>query len=169
MRVTVITTGGTIAKTYDERDGSMRNRRPVVEALIQTLRLVDVEVGYVHLLNKDSLELGPADRQRIVTAVKEALPHTDAVVVIHGTDTLAETGELLHASISLPSAPIVLTGAMKPYELRDSDAVQNVTETLLACRLVPPGVYVVMHNRVLRFPGIVKDRDEMTFTASGKD
>jgi len=72
MRVTIITTGGTIAKTYDERDGSMRNRRPVIETLVQTLRLVDVDVCYVHLLNKDSLELGDADRQRILATMREA-------------------------------------------------------------------------------------------------
>lgn len=163
MRVTIVTTGGTIAKTYDERDGSMQNRRPVIETLVQTLRLVDVEVGYVHLLNKDSLELVAADRERIASAVKDALTHVDAVVVIHGTDTLAATGELLTTRIVSPSGPIVLTGAMKPYELRDSDATQNVTEALLACRLAKPGVYVAMHNRVLRFPGVVKDREQMTF------
>lgn len=163
VRVTIVTTGGTIAKTYDERDGSMQNRRPVIETLVQTLRLVDVEVGYVHLLNKDSLELVAADRERIASAVKDALTHVDAVVVIHGTDTLAATGELLTTRIVSPSGPIVLTGAMKPYELRDSDATQNVTEALLACRLAKPGVYVAMHNRVLRFPGVVKDREQMTF------
>ncbi len=163
MRVTIITTGGTIAKTYDERDGSMRNRRPVIETLVQTLRLVDVEVAYIHLLNKDSLELVAEDRERIRATVQGAITHSDAVLVIHGTDTLAETGELLAASIESPNVPIVLTGAMKPYELRDSDATQNVTEALLACRLSPAGVYVAMHNRVLRFPGVVKDREQMTF------
>jgi L-asparaginase len=163
MRITIVTTGGTIAKTYNERDGSMQNRRPVIEALVQTLRLVDVDVSYVHLLNKDSVELVAADRERIAAAVTDAMARADAVVVVHGTDTLAETGELLVASIVSPGGPIVLTGAMKPYELRDSDATQNVTEALLACRLAKPGVYVAMHNRVLRFPGVVKDREQMTF------
>ena len=53
---------------------------------------------------------------------------------------------------------MILTGAMRPYEFRDSDAQQNVTEALLAARLLAPGVYVVIHNRVLSFPGVVKDR-----------
>ena len=53
---------------------------------------------------------------------------------------------------------------MRPYEFRDSDALQNVTEALLAARLVAPGVYVVMHNRVLAFPGVVKDRVALEFT-----
>ena len=53
---------------------------------------------------------------------------------------------------------------MRPYKFRDTDARQNVTQSLLAARLVSPGVYVVMHNRVLRFPGVVKDREKLTFT-----
>jgi L-asparaginase len=52
---------------------------------------------------------------------------------------------------------------MRPYEFRDTDAIQNVTEALLAARLVEPGVYVVMHNRVLAFPGVVKNRNALTF------
>jgi hypothetical protein len=30
-------------------------------------------------------------------------------------------------------------------------------------QLVPPGVYVAMHNQVLAFPGVVKDRLAGTF------
>jgi L-asparaginase len=52
---------------------------------------------------------------------------------------------------------------MRPYEFRDTDAVQNVTESILAARLLKPGVYVVMHNRVLRFPGVTKDRQALSF------
>jgi len=58
---------------------------------------------------------------------------------------------------------VILTGAMRPYEFRDTDAIQNVTEALLAARLLEGGVYVVMHNRVLRFPGVTKDREALTF------
>ena len=56
---------------------------------------------------------------------------------------------------------------MRPYEFRDTDAAQNVIEALLASRLLDPGVYVAMHNRVLQFPGVVKDREALTFVRSG--
>ena len=59
--------------------------------------------------------------------------------------------------------PIVLTGAMRPYVMRNTDALQNLTEALLAVQILPPGVYVAMHNRVLRFPGVRKDRARGTF------
>jgi L-asparaginase len=52
---------------------------------------------------------------------------------------------------------------MRPYEFRDTDALQNVIEALLASRLVGPGIYVAMHNRVLQFPGVEKDRQALSF------
>ena len=53
--------------------------------------------------------------------------------------------------------------AMRPFELRRTDATQNLTEALLAVQILPPGVYVSMHNRVLAFPGVRKDSATLTF------
>ena len=167
MRIAIVTTGGTIAKTYDESDGSLKNRRPVIETLVQALRLPDLDIDAHDLMQKDSLELTDADRKRILAAVRELAMQRDAILVIHGTDTLELTGELLCEALPEPAVPILLTGAMRPYEFRDSDAQQNVTEALLAARLVPPGVYAVMHGRVLRFPGVTKDREALTFVRRG--
>ena len=163
VNVMVVTTGGTIAKTYDETDGSLRNDRPIVEAILGALRLPDVSITYRHILSKDSLDLSDNDRKLIVNTVKEATAAFEAVVVAHGTDTLEQTGEALHRELTGPRVPVILTGAMRPFEFRDSDAAQNVTEAPLACRMVEPGVYVVMHNRVLRFPGVTKDREGLSF------
>lgn len=163
MRVTIITTGGTIAKTFDEADGSLRNARPVVELLLAALRLPDLDIAFLHILSKDSLDLNDSDRALIREAAEQAIESSEAVVIVHGTDTLEITGELLFRELESPRVPVILTGAMRPYEFRDSDAAQNMTEALLACRLVAPGIYVSMHNRVLRFPGVTKDRTRLTF------
>lgn len=163
MNVCVITTGGTIAKTYNETSGVLLNDRPVIESIVEALRLPDLTISYKHILSKDSLEMTEADRDRIVEAVRHVIQTVEAVLIAHGTDTLEATGERLVHELTGLSRPIVLTGAMRPFEFRDSDAAQNITEALLACRLVEPGVYVAMHNRVLRFPGVVKDRETLTF------
>lgn len=163
MKLTILTTGGTIDKTYNELDGSLRNARSVLDEILSTLRLPDVFIRHQVVMSKDSLDLTEEDRQVILQAVRSALPTSDAIVVLHGTDTLSITGELLHRELAGLQHPVILTGAMRPYEFRDSDALQNVTEALLAARLLDPGVYVVMHNRVLRFPGVYKDRQSLTF------
>ena len=73
----------------------------------------------------------------IVQAVQQAVRQADAVVILHGTDTLEVTGEALHRTLADPAVAVVLTGAMRPYEFRNTDAAQNVTEALLACRHRP--------------------------------
>lgn len=163
MRLTILTTGGTIDKTYDEFQGNLRNQHTALAVILDGLRIPDLVVEHVDVMHKDSLDMTDEDRRIVADAVKKALPDSDAVIVLHGTDTLETTGELLCSELSGIEKPVVFTGAMRPYEFRDSDAVQNVTEALLATRLVDGGVYVAMHNRVLRFPGVTKDRQALAF------
>ena len=164
MRLSILTTGGTIEKTYNEHDGSLRNAHTTLPQLLATFRLPDLDIASRQILFKDSLEMTDEDREHIVRETQKALEFAEAVIILHGTDTLAQTGELLCQRLEDLRVPVILTGAMRPYEFRDTDAAQNVTEALLAARLVEPGVYVVMHNRVLRFPGVIKDREHLTFT-----
>ena len=169
MNLTILTTGGTIEKTYDEYAGSLSNVRSVLDEILDSLRFPDLNIRHVGVMHKDSLDMTDEDRQQILGAVRDALPTSDAVVIMHGTDTLPSTGEVLHAGLDNLQIPVILTGAMRPYEFRDSDALQNVTEAMLAARFLEPGVYVVMHNRILEFPGVVKDRRAGEFTcANGK-
>ena len=62
-----------------------------------------------------------------------------------------------------PRVPIVLTGAMRPFEMVRSDALQNLTEAIFATGVLEPGVYCVVHGRALAFPGVSKDRERRTF------
>jgi L-asparaginase len=169
MKITMLTTGGTIEKTYDEYDGSLSNVGSVLDDILRSLRLPGVFIRHVAVMNKDSLDMTEDDRRRILGAVREAIPNSDAIIVLHGTDTLSKTGDVLHRGLTDLDVPVIMTGAMRPYEFRDSDALQNVTEAMLAARLLSPGVYVVMHNRVLEFPGVVKDRQAGEFKCAGED
>ena len=110
--------------------------------------------------------MSDSDNEEILRGVRENADTVDGVVVVHGTDRLAKTGEILHRAMDKAGGwrvPVVLTGAMRPYELRNSDALQNVTEALLAAQVLDPGVYCVMHSRILPFPGVEKDHAGGTF------
>ena len=169
-KITLITTGGTIEKTYDEQSGELANRRSIVRRMLSELRLEDTEVNVFELMSKDSQDLTEADRQRIVEAVRAIGPcgegEANGIVVLHGTDTLAVTGERLYAEIQEPRVPIVLTGAMRPFEMKQSDALQDLTEALFAAGILPPGVYCVAHGRALPFPGVRKDYARGTFVGA---
>lgn len=165
--IALISTGGTIEKTYDELSGVLHNEVHVLDVMLASLQLEGIELERVRLMNKDSLDMSDADHSLIAeTAGRLAADH-DGVVIVHGTDTLAETGERIVEVLGTPRTPIVLTGAMRPYVLRNTDALQNLTEALLAVQVQAPGVYVAMHNQVLAFPGAKKDRERGTFVAGG--
>jgi len=167
MKLTILTTGGTIDKTYDEFQGSLQNEYTVIDVILDSLRLPDLEIHHVEVMHKDSLEMTEEDRETIARAVCDASSTSDGIVILHGTDTLSETGELLCEKCADLEIPVILTGAMRPYEFRDTDALQNVTEALFASRLLDAGVYVAMHNRVFKFPGVVKDREALAFVRQG--
>lgn len=167
QRIALISTGGTIEKTYDELSGVVANHVSVLDVMLASLVLRGVEVMRVQLMNKDSLDMTPDDHTLIAETADRMARTADGVVVVHGTDRLADSGERLVAMVGTPRRPVVFTGAMRPYELRNTDAMQNLTEALLAVQILPPGVYVAMHNQVLAFPGVVKDRQAGTFVKRG--
>ena len=163
FKLGIISTGGTIEKTYCALNGALINGSSVLDVLLSGLVMIRRSV-----CNLDSLDMCQQDHEHIVEAVIELMDVVDAVVVVHGTDRLAVTGELLHERLCGDAAgdmmtPVILTGAMRPYELRTSDASQNMTEAIIAAQLLAPAVYCVMHSQVLEFPGVQKDPHQGTF------
>jgi L-asparaginase len=114
-------------------------------------------------LNKDSLEMTAEDRARVLNLVREILKDPAPIVITHGTDTMVDTGLVLRNSLADLQVPIVLTGAMTPLGFEASDGLQNLTESLLAARILQPGVYVVMHNQVFPVDRVRKDREAARF------
>lgn len=162
-RIALVSTGGTIEKTYDVLSGLLTNQVSVLDVMLASLELRGIELERISLMNKDSLEMTLEDHALVARVAGEQARTHDGVVVVHGTDRLAVSGERTVEMWGRPASPVVYTGAMRPYELRSTDALQNLTEALLAAQTLPPGVYVVMHAQILEFPGVVKDRALGTF------
>ncbi|HEX6810981.1 MAG TPA: asparaginase domain-containing protein [Planctomycetota bacterium] len=162
-RIALISTGGTFEKTYDELHGVLDNRTSVLDVVLSSIQLQGVDIVRIPLMNKDSLQMSPQDHELIARTAGSMAEAHDGVVIVHGTDRLAVTGERIHELLGKARVPIVLTGAMRPWVMRNTDALQNLTEALLAVQVLAPGVYVSMHNHVLQFPGVVKDKDKGTF------
>ncbi|MCV0429747.1 MAG: asparaginase [Roseibium sp.] len=163
LSVAVVMTGGTIAKSYSPAKAQLYNFEPKVKDIIAGLRTDDLSFTYIDLLHLDSLDIQDTERAQIAAAIAGSCKNHDAVLVTHGTDSMVRTGEYVCDRMSGFSIPVIFTGAMVPFTVSGSDAVQNVTEALLALRLVPAGVYVVFHNRVLPLPGAQKDIKTLTF------
>tara|TARA_R110002073_G_scaffold1715_1_gene12209 strand:- start:88813 stop:89337 length:525 start_codon:yes stop_codon:yes gene_type:complete len=168
-QITLISTGGTIEKTYDEHAGTLLNRSSIVQEMLRLLRLEDTHINTLQLMSKDSLDFTDSDRRRIVGAVdlltgtSEDPTDCTGIIILHGTDTLCDTGEYLYKEIENPTIPIILTGAMRPFEMKRSDALQNLNEAIFATGSLKPGIYVVAHGNAHQFPGPTKDRERGTF------
>jgi L-asparaginase len=162
-RVYLVSTGGTIEKVYSEQSGTVENRAAKLDRYLRMLRLPDCEVESIQLMNKDSLEMTDADREEVRARIAEILAEGAPIVISHGTDTMIDTGCYLEKAFPKLKAPIILTGAMTPLGFEGSDGLQNLTESLMAARLLEPGVYVVMHGQVFPVSRARKDKDKATF------
>ena len=163
LKLSVITTGGTIEKVYSEQTSTVENLDNQIHRYLSRLRLPDCDVRVVPLMNKDSLEMTEADRRTILDLVGQMLSDRSALVITHGTDTMVQTGMYLKQSLPELKIPIVLTGAMTPIGFEGSDGLQNLTESLFAVRILGPGIYVVMHNQVFPIDRVRKDRETSRF------
>jgi len=162
-RVALISTGGTIEKSYCQLTGILHNQYSVLDVMLADMELRGVEIVRVPLLNRDSLEMTDRDHTLIAQTAGSMSQAHDGVVIVHGTDRLPVTGDRISELLETPEVPIVLTGAMRPFMVKNTDAMQNLVEALLAVQILDPGVYVAMHNRVLQFPGVIKDPERGTF------
>ena len=142
MKITIITTGGTIDKVYFDDKSEYQIGDPQVVEVLKTAN-VNIETDVVPLFKKDSLHLTDRDRRRIRKAVAEV--DGKRVVITHGTDTMIDTAKTL---LDIPGKAIVLTGSMQPARFRLTDAVFNVACALTAAQLLPAGVYIAMNGRI---------------------
>jgi L-asparaginase len=99
----------------------------------------------------DSANMTPAYWQRLRTAVVEAVDDgCDAVLILHGTDTLAYSAAAMSFQLLGLPAPVVFTGSMLPAGVPDSDAWENVSGALLALgKGLAPGVHLYFHGALM--------------------
>ncbi len=165
MPVIVMDTGGTFNKRYRPTDGTL-----VVESGASAVREIlrsaegNLDIEWLQPVCKDSLEMTDADRAAIVASLTEAAGRRpDArIVVVHGTDTMELTGELL--SRELPGHCVVLTGAMRPYEIDPVEPALNLGLALgFAQGYTRVGIYVAMSGLVRPLGELRKNRDNGCF------
>lgn len=149
IKLILLTTGGTIEKTYDEIAGSLENRDSIIQKRITNkLRLPYTDIEAHSIMNKDSLQMDDTDRQEICEQIAFFQERKHPIIVLHGTDSMALSMRYCAERLVDISVPVIFTGAMRPQEFEDSDALQNVTEAFLAAKILAPGFYIVFHNRV---------------------
>lgn len=158
MSLRIIATGGTFDKHYDEIAGQLGFSESHLPDVIARARITtDVSLETLRLL--DSLEMQDSDRQRVLQACQASTQQ--AIVIIHGTDTMQQTAQVLGPALT--DKTVVLTGAMIPYEIANSDAFFNFGFACGVAQVLPPGVYVAMNGRIFAWNKVAKNRSAGVF------
>jgi L-asparaginase len=158
--VLILTTGGTIDKTYFDALSEYQIGESGVPALLRQAR-VALPVRIAEVCRKDSLELTDADRALI--ASQAAAAPERRIVITHGTDTMTETAKVL---AQVAGKTMVLTGALAPARFAESDAAFNLGMAMAAAQVAPPGVYIAMSGQVFDGLRVRKDRAAGRFVAA---
>ena len=153
MSLRIIATGGTFDKHYDELTGTLGFADSHLPEVISRSRLT-IQVALEKLPLLDSLDMQDADRQRVLAACQAA--SEQAIVIVHGTDTMKDTAAVLGAAAL--GKTIVFTGAMIPYEIANSDALFNLGFATGVAQTLPAGVYVAMNGKVFSWDNVTKNK-----------
>ena len=159
MKIIFLATGGTFDKVYYDALSDYRIGKPQVHPILkQAAVTVDYQVEAI--IGKDSLDLNDVDRAALRSRIENDA--NTRFVIIHGTDTMAETARALQG---IDNKTIVLTGAMQPARFKNSDAEFNAGFALAAVQLLISGVYIAMNGEIFIANKVRKNRDKGCFEA----
>ena len=125
----------------------------------------------------DSANMQPADWESIANTCIGLLD-ADALIIIHGTDTMAYTASALAYLLGPISIPVLITGAQKPLSEKGSDALGNLLGAMIQARNLSVtqslhSVWVYFHQRLLPATRVVKksalDFDGFDAPRTGRD
>ena len=95
--IALISTGGTIDKTYDELEGVLHNQVSVLDVMIASLVLEGVQLVRVPLMNKDSLEMTDKDHTLVAQTAGNLAEAHDGVVIDLRTAEAYSRGHIVNA------------------------------------------------------------------------
>ena len=149
----ILNSGGTFNKRYNKRNGELEVPYDS-QAVESILKYIDVPYDMAGVIFKDSLEMDINDRKMLASIIMES--KDDKFLIVHGTDTMKETAEFL--SEIFEDRKIILTGAMKPFEIDKIESTLNLGLSmgfLKACKT--NGVYICMNGYIESWDKIEKN------------
>jgi len=150
-RVTIISTGGTIASRVDYRTGAVR---PAISASdlysivpeLSEIAAIDTEILF-SVFSEDLTSKHWAETAR--TVAKHIEKGAQGIVITHGTDTMGYTAAALSFALQNLPVPVVLVGAQRSEDRPSSDAAENLIGAVQCAAKAPfAEVVVAMHQTI---------------------
>jgi len=147
--ITMIGTGGTISSGEDSRTGALHPSLSASELVDSVPGLRDLaNITSRSLFSMFSENIGVDQWQELAKAVAEEINKgADAVMILHGTDTMGYSASALAFILGDVPKPVVFVGAQRSPDRPSSDAPTNLMAAARFCVSGNrAGVFVVMHE-----------------------
>jgi len=148
-KVTIISTGGTIASRVDYRTGAVRPALTASDLYsvvpeLSDIATIDAEILFSifseNITSKHLTEMA----QNIAKHVQEG---DSGVIIAHGTDTMGYTAAALSFALQDLPVPVILVGSQRSADRPSSDAATNLTGAVTAAAKAPfAEVALAMHE-----------------------
>lgn len=150
-KVSIISTGGTIASKVDYRTGAVKpalDAADLYSVVPELSELAEIEAKVLFSIFSENI--GPQHWPKIAEAVAEQVrAGADGVVIAHGTDTLGYTAAALSFALRDLPVPVVLVGSQRSSDRPSSDAASNlIAATAVAGQAPFAEVVLAMHDWV---------------------
>lgn len=151
MRISVIFTGGTIGSVRDAGgtiSPSGSGVRELTDFFDAAAKEHSLQFFSPVIVLSECITL--ADIGEIIACVRSAQSDSDAVIITHGTDSLAYAAAALAYCLAGIEIPVVLVSS--GYVLSDprANGLANLADALTFCRGADGGVYVVWNGKIHR-------------------
>ena len=145
-KVTIVSTGGTIASRIDYRTGAVTSQFRATDILHAIPGLSSIaQFSAVQLCNILSENMTPAIWQQLARAIYEEIKGgATGIIVTHGTDTMAYSAAAVSFMVQTP-VPIVFVGSQRSADRPSSDNLMNGLCAAKAAVSNLGEVVVVMH------------------------
>lgn len=148
-KVSIISTGGTIASRVDYRTGAVRPALNASDLYAVVPELSEVAVVRAEILFSILSEnMSPKYWVEIAKTVARHIEEgAEGIVVPHGTDTMGYTAAALSFALQDLPAPVILVGSQRSSDRPSSDAASNLLSAVIATANAPfAEVSLAMHD-----------------------
>ncbi len=146
-KVSILSTGGTIASKVDYRTGAVTSQfsaEDIISSIPELLDIANYEGKVIYNILSENMKA--EYWQELARAVgSEIRKGADGVIVTHGTDTMTYTAAALSFMVKTP-VPVVLVGSQRSSDRPSSDAAMNAISAATVATSDIAEVMVVMHG-----------------------
>jgi len=147
-RITIVSTGGTIASRVDYRTGAVHpalTANDLYTVVPELSQIAEIEAEILFSIFSENMM--PNHWAELAVKLSEKIRDgTEGVVVTHGTDTMGYTAAAMSFALQDLPVPVVLVGAQRSSDRPSSDAATNLAGAARIASSPIAEVVVTMHE-----------------------